>query len=122
MMDCPTAKFTDKRSCGPFRACGRGAMMAKPRHLPTAAGILAYVDDQRRLAVRVVPGASADAIILPQAGAPGPLQVRITQIAEDGKANAALLALLAKALGVPKSTLVIIQGQAARTKVILLPE
>jgi len=93
--------------------------MAKPRGLPTAAEILALADEKNCLAVRVVPGARANAIVLPEEG--GALQVRITQIAEDGKANAALIALLAKALGVPKSALAIVQGATARNKLIRLP-
>ena len=95
--------------------------MAKPRGLPPAEAILRLADDQRRLTVRVVPGARADGIVLPQPGEDQPIQIRITQIAEDGKANAALLALRAKALGLPKSALTIIQGAAARTKLIQLP-
>ncbi len=95
--------------------------MAKHRSLPPAEAILRLADDQRRLTVRVVPGARADAIVLPQDDESQPLQVRITQIAEDGKANAALLALLAKALGLPRSSLEIVQGASARTKTIRLP-
>ncbi len=96
--------------------------MAKPRGLPEAAEILRLVDESRRLTVRVVPGARADAIVLPGDADSAPLQVRITQIAEDGKANAAVLALLAKAVGLPKSALEIVQGATARTKVIRLPD
>ena len=65
--------------------------MSKNRGLPPAEAILRLADQQRRLTVRVVPGARANAIVLPLEGAGGLLQVRITQIAEDGKANAALL-------------------------------
>ena len=96
--------------------------MARPRGLPEAAQILRLADDQRRLTVRVVPGARADAIVLPADGEAAPLQVRITQIAEDGKANAAVLALLAKALGQPKSALELVLGATARTKVVRLPD
>jgi len=94
--------------------------MGKPGGLPAAAEILRLADQRGRLSVRVVPGARSNAIVLPAQGADAPLQVRITQIAEDGKANAALLTLLAKALGVPKSALEIIQGASARAKVIQL--
>jgi uncharacterized protein len=95
--------------------------MAKPRGLPPAAAVLRLADDQRRLAVRVVPNAAADSIILPENNDCLTLQIRLTQIAEDGKANAAMLALLSKTLGVPKSSLTIIQGSSSRTKVIQLP-
>jgi hypothetical protein len=94
--------------------------MGKPASLPAAAEILRLADQRGRLSVRVVPGARSNGIVLPAQGADAPLQVRITQIAEDGKANAALLTLLAKALGVPKSALEIIQGASSRAKVIQL--
>lgn len=96
--------------------------MSKHRGLPSAEAILRLADGQRRLTVRVVPGARADAIVLPAEDESQPLQIRITQIAEDGKANAALLALLAKALGVAKSSLKIVQGAGSRTKTIRLTD
>ena len=37
---------------------------------------------------------------------------------EGGKANAAVLKLLSKALGVPKSRLRIVQGETGRDKVV----
>jgi uncharacterized protein YggU (UPF0235/DUF167 family) len=37
---------------------------------------------------------------------------------EGGKANAELLALLARAFGVPRSALTILRGKTARTKVV----
>jgi uncharacterized protein YggU (UPF0235/DUF167 family) len=40
---------------------------------------------------------------------------------EAGKANAAVLALLAKALGVPKSALSIVRGETGRDKRVRLP-
>jgi uncharacterized protein YggU (UPF0235/DUF167 family) len=42
----------------------------------------------------------------------------VTTVPEGGKANAAVLKLLAKALGVPKSRLAIVQGETGRDKVI----
>lgn len=96
--------------------------MAKLRGLPPAEAILALADSQHRLTVRVVPGARADAIVLPSPGNAAPLQLSITQIAEQGKANAALISLLAKALGLPRSALEVVQGAASRTKVIQLPD
>jgi len=46
------------------------------------------------------------------------LRVYVTVVPEDGKANAAVLKLLAKALGVPKSRLEIVRGHTARDKVV----
>ncbi|MHA6721563.1 DUF167 domain-containing protein [Sphingomonas sp. RS2018] len=91
--------------------------MARPRPaMPSAAAILALADAEGRLEVRVSPGASADAITLPISG--GALAVRTTAPPEDGKANAAVLRLLAKALGRPVSSLELVRGAASRTKVI----
>ncbi len=64
-------------------------------------------------AVRVTPRASRNAV----EWADGVLRVRVTAVPEDGKANRAVVALLAKALGIPKSRLELIWGETARDKV-----
>ena len=46
------------------------------------------------------------------------LKVRVTAAAEDGKANPALEALLAKALGVAKSKVAVTRGATARLKTV----
>lgn len=46
------------------------------------------------------------------------LSVSVTAAPEDGKANAAVIALLATTLGVAKSTISVTQGAAARRKSI----
>ena len=46
------------------------------------------------------------------------LRARVAAIAADGKANAALIALIAKALGVAKSNISIARGGASRMKVL----
>lgn len=70
-----------------------------------------------RLAVRVTPKASRNSVNEPDA-ATGSIRVYVTAVPEAGKANAAVLKLLAKALGVPKSRLVIVQGGNGRDKVV----
>jgi uncharacterized protein YggU (UPF0235/DUF167 family) len=45
------------------------------------------------------------------------LRVYVTTVPEDGKANAAVQKLLAKALGVAKSRLTLIRGHTTRDKV-----
>jgi len=68
-----------------------------------------------RLAVKVVPGASRDGI----AGWLGDtLKVRVTAPAEQGKANAAVEALLAGALGVSRHCVRIASGTASPRKVV----
>lgn len=65
------------------------------------------------LSVRVIPKASRNAIR--REGAL--LRVQVTAVPEDGKANAAVVKLLSKALGLPKSRLTLIRGETARDKV-----
>lgn len=48
----------------------------------------------------------------------GTLRVRVTAAPTEGQANAAVIALLAKTLGVSKSRLGIIRGYSSRDKVV----
>jgi uncharacterized protein len=73
--------------------------------------------------VRVTPKASHNRIVVEEMG-DGPKRVRVyvSAVAQDGKANKAAIALLAKALGVPKSRLDLLQGHKSRDKTFrLLP-
>lgn len=70
----------------------------------------------RTVALRVTPKAAADRIIETDTG----LRVYVTVVPEDDKANAAVIKLLAKALGVPKSRLRIVQGGKSRDKVVAI--
>ncbi|MFQ5774074.1 MAG: DUF167 domain-containing protein [Kiloniellaceae bacterium] len=73
-----------------------------------------------RVALRVQPGASRARIDGPAALGDGSvvLKVRVTEPPEGGKANAAVLRLLAKAWGVPKGRLEIVAGAAERRKTL----
>jgi hypothetical protein len=73
-----------------------------------------------RLAVRVTPRGGRDAVEGWRRDDAGRavLKVRVAAAAADGQANAAVLALLAKALGRPKSALTLVSGQTARVKLI----
>lgn len=66
-----------------------------------------------RIALRVTPRASRNRIVVEG----DTLRAYVTCIPEDGKANAAVQKLLAKALDLPKSRLTLVQGQTARDKV-----
>ena len=66
------------------------------------------------IAIRVTPKASRNRIT--QDG--DQIRVYVTVVPEGGKANAAVLKLLAKALGVPKSRLTVVRGETARDKTI----
>ncbi len=70
--------------------------------------------------MRLTPGASADRIDGWDVDADGrpALRVRVRARPVEGEANAALLKLLAKALGVPKSAVMLERGGQSRTKMI----
>ncbi len=67
------------------------------------------------LRVRVQPKASSNQV-LDYTG--DTLRLRVTSAPRDGKANAAVIALLAKELGIGKSKISIMRGNASRTKVL----
>ena len=69
--------------------------------------------DGAEIAVRVTPKASRDRITVED----GAIRVYVTTVPEDGKANAAVQKLLAKAMGVAKSRLVLVRGATSRDKV-----
>ncbi len=48
------------------------------------------------------------------------LRVRVKAVPEKGKATAAVIALLAKALGVPKSAITLTSGDTARLKTLAI--
>jgi uncharacterized protein (TIGR00251 family) len=68
--------------------------------------------------IRVTPRASANRVAGERDGA---LLVRVTAPPVEGKANDAVVALLAKALHVPRSAIVVERGAASRTKRVSLP-
>jgi len=65
--------------------------------------------------IRLQPRGGRDAVVGERDGA---VLIRISAPPVDGKANAALIAFVAKRLGVPKSGVTIVRGEAARNKVI----
>ena len=96
--------------------------MAKKTLFPPRDQLLALVNNGE-LAVKVTPNAGENSISLPGKGGPDvTLLDRVTATPENGKANAAVLKLLSKALGVPKTSLEIIRGHNARTKVVAIPD
>ena len=93
--------------------------MARPRtELPSAAAIRALADGAGRLAVRVTPGARSNALEVTE----GRLLAKVRARPEDGKATAAVLELVAAALGVATSRLHLLRGATARDKLIQLPD
>lgn len=78
--------------------------------------------DGLRLAVRLTPKAGRDAIdgLKPTADGGVELAVKVTAVPENGKANDALLRLLAKRLKLPVSRLQLVTGATDRHKQILI--
>ncbi len=77
-------------------------------------------DPVARLAVKLTPGASADRIEGWDVDAEGRpvLRVRVRARPVEGEANAALLKLLAKTLGVAKSAVALERGGQSRSKMV----
>lgn len=75
-----------------------------------------------RLAVRLTPKASRNRIEGVVADADGAcwLKVSVSAVPENGKANAALIALLAKSLKIAKGTIAISAGATERKKILLI--
>ena len=89
--------------------------MARPKaDFPPADAIRALADAEGRLALRVTPGARSEAIELGE----GMLQVKVRAKPDDGKANRAVLELLADALGIGVSRLDLLRGATGRDKLV----
>jgi len=96
--------------------------MARKTLFPPRQEILALGHDGS-LTVRVTPNAGENSIGMPDDNRPGAvLLIRVTATPENGKANAAVLKLLSKALGLPRTSLAIIRGGNSRIKVITIPD
>lgn len=65
------------------------------------------------ISVRVTPKAAANRIAVED----DQLRIYVTTVPEGGKATAAVVKLLARALGVPKTRLELVRGAASRDKV-----
>jgi uncharacterized protein (TIGR00251 family) len=65
--------------------------------------------------IRLQPRSRRSEVVGERAGA---IVVRVTAPPVDGKANAALCALVADAAGVPPSRVQVVRGQTARDKVV----
>ena len=76
--------------------------------------------DGIRLHLRVTPNAGLDRIDGFETRDDGAtvLRVRVKAVPDKGKANAAVIAMLGKALGVPKSAVSLISGDTARLKTL----
>lgn len=86
--------------------------------MPRAAWRL--VQGGAELRVRVQPNAAKDAVegLGEEANGDRHLKVRVRAVPEKGKANAAVEALLAAALGLPKSAITVERGETQRIKTV----
>lgn len=89
--------------------CADGALSTVPYRL-IVGGIL--------LLVRLTPKGGRDAIegVMLDSVGKAWLKARVSAVPEDGKANAALEALLAKTFGVSRGNVGVVAGQTARNK------
>jgi uncharacterized protein len=70
--------------------------------------------------IRLTPAGGADRIegVAVDAAGEAYVKARVRAVPEDGKANAALEALVAKTLGLPKSAVAVARGETARLKTL----
>lgn len=74
-------------------------------------------DDRLVIRIKAVPGASRECV----AGMLGDrVKVRVQAAAEGGKANKAILGLLARSLGVPRARVELVSGQTNPEKVVAI--
>lgn len=80
------------------------------------------VDGGVRVALRLTPKARRDALEGLAETASGGAEIRasVTAVPEDGKANRALVKLLSKSWGIPKTDIAIVSGATDRHKVLSL--
>ena len=94
--------------------------MAKAVSLPDPASIRALINDKGLLQVYVTPNAQRSEVRLPENNDDPTLHVRTTATPEDGKANEAVVKLVAKALGIAKSKILLERGATSRIKILKL--
>jgi uncharacterized protein YggU (UPF0235/DUF167 family) len=81
--------------------------------------LINILNDRTEFNIRVTPKASSNRIKIETGDDGQPvIRVYVTCVPEDGKANKAVLDLLAKELGVPKTSLTVLRGNTGREKII----
>ena len=79
---------------------------------------LVGIAGETRLRLRVKPGSRRNKIVGPHGGA---LKLEVTAAAERGKANDAVLALIAAAVGLRGSEIRLVAGHGSRDKLLGIP-
>jgi uncharacterized protein (TIGR00251 family) len=89
--------------------------MARPApSLPDAVALRARIDASGRLAVKVTPGAREESVTLTDEA----VLVKVRAPADKGAANAAVIGVVAKALGLAPSRVTLLRGGTSRQKVL----
>jgi uncharacterized protein len=80
------------------------------------------VDGGLEVRLRVTPKASRDALqgVVADTQGNGVIKIAVTAVPEDGKANAAVIKLLAKAWRLRKTDMHIVRGSTDRNKTLLI--
>lgn len=89
-------------------------MARPPAQLPDVEALRAQIDSQGRLAVKVTPGAREECVTL----TPDAVLVKVRAPADKGAANEAVLAVVARALGLAPSRVQLLRGATSRAKVL----
>jgi hypothetical protein len=98
----------------PYCAPSQNPLARPPTDLPEPAHLRALVDAEGRLAVRVTPGARVELLSIDS----GQVTAKVRAKPEDGKANAAVIALVARALNASPSTITLLRGATSRQKLL----
>lgn len=103
----------------PFRPCA--APSAAAAQVVTSSPVVAVDEEFLRLRVHLTPKSRQERIESVTQTPDGPaLRARVRALPHDGKANRALVALVAKWLAVPKSSITVSSGAKSRTKVLTI--
>lgn len=89
-------------------------MARPPAQLPDAGALRARIDAQGRLAVKVTPGAREESVTLTEDA----VLVKVRAPADKGAANEAVIAVVARALGLAPSRVTLLRGATSRAKVL----
>ncbi len=89
-------------------------MARPPAQLPDAEALRARIDAQGRLAVKVTPGAREESVAL----TPDTVLVKVRAPADKGAANEAVIAVVARALGLAPSRVSLLRGATSRAKLL----
>ena len=93
--------------------------MARPKaELPPQEAIEELIDADRRLAVRVTPGARSEGMTILD----GALHVKVRAKPQDGAATEAVIKLVAQALSLAPSRVELLRGATSREKLLQIAD